>query len=163
MASSEELAIDRSAVFSPDRRYRYALWRWWDRSKGCALFIGLNPSKADEMQDDQTTRRCMHFARDWGYGGICLANLYAFIATHPEDLWKADDPVGDQSDEKIVAFSREAALVVAIWGNDGQNTPRAESLSKLLRPLYCIKETERGAPAHPARLPGSLTPHLWKS
>lgn len=35
------------AVFSPERLYRYELWRRWGPGKVC-VFIGLNPSTADE-------------------------------------------------------------------------------------------------------------------
>ena len=52
--------MERSATFSPCRRYRYALWRGWPRlfaGKGYAMFIGLNPSAADETTDDNTVSR----------------------------------------------------------------------------------------------------------
>ena len=67
------------AVFSPDRIYRYVLYRVWDEAKPRVMFIGLNPSTADESVDDPTIRRCKRFAADWGYGGanygkpFCLA------------------------------------------------------------------------------------------
>ena len=47
------------AHFSKNRIYRYALWRTWDESKPKVLFVGLNPSTADEIQDDPTIRRCI--------------------------------------------------------------------------------------------------------
>ena len=74
------------AVFSDCRKYRYALWRVWDESKPVAVFIGLNPSTADEVNDDPTVKRCVNFAQEWGYGGLCMANLFAFMATDPEVL-----------------------------------------------------------------------------
>ena len=48
------------------------------------LFIGLNPSTADETKNDPTIRRCINFAKDWGYGGVMIANLFAFRSTSPE-------------------------------------------------------------------------------
>src|ERR1700691_893264 len=65
------------AVFSPCRRYRYALWREWGvlpgmPDKGYVLFVGLNPSTADETRDDATIRRCIAFAQAWGYSGLCM-------------------------------------------------------------------------------------------
>lgn len=33
-----------------------------------AMFVGLNPSAADETCDDPTDTRCQNYARDWGYG-----------------------------------------------------------------------------------------------
>jgi hypothetical protein len=40
--------FDSGATLSADRRYRYRLWRCWgDRENRC-VFVGLNPSTADE-------------------------------------------------------------------------------------------------------------------
>jgi len=60
-----------SAIFSPCREYRYSLWRKWGGLfapdyKGYVMFIGLNPSTADENRDDPTIRRCIAFTKAWG-------------------------------------------------------------------------------------------------
>ena len=34
--------MERTANFSPCRRYRYALWRTWGGITGYAMFVGLN-------------------------------------------------------------------------------------------------------------------------
>ncbi len=57
-------------------------WRIWDESKLCDV-LGLNPSTADETEDDPTIRRCINFAKTWGYGGLCMTNLFAYRATQP--------------------------------------------------------------------------------
>jgi hypothetical protein len=44
-------------IFSPCRAYRYALWREWIGGDGYVMFIGLNPSTADETNDDPMIRR----------------------------------------------------------------------------------------------------------
>jgi len=76
--------INKRAAFSPCRTFRYSLWhQWGDDSLGYAMFIGLNPSTADETLDDPTVRRCINFARDWGYGALCMTNLFAFRSTDP--------------------------------------------------------------------------------
>ena len=90
--------MERSANFSRCRRYRYALWRRWAPGDDYGLLVGLNPSTADHRRDDPTIRRCIGFARDWGYSGLCVANLFAFRATYPRDLFAADDPVGPRND-----------------------------------------------------------------
>jgi hypothetical protein len=71
------------ANFSTCRTWRYTLTRQWSFVHPLAMFIGLNCSTADETQDDPTVRRCMGFARDWGYGGLLMTNLFAFRATDP--------------------------------------------------------------------------------
>ena len=70
--------IERSAVFSDCRTWRYTLERYWDKSKPFALFILLNPSTADEYKDDPTNRRGIRYANDWGYGGVGFCNLFAY-------------------------------------------------------------------------------------
>ena len=73
--------MKRSAKISSCGLYRYDLWRVWDSQKENVCFIGLNPSTADENKDDPTIRRCMAFAMAWGYGSLCMLNLFAFRAT----------------------------------------------------------------------------------
>ena len=49
--------IKKSAEISPDGMYRYSLERTWDEGKPTVLFICLNPSTADAVEDDATVRR----------------------------------------------------------------------------------------------------------
>jgi hypothetical protein len=39
----------KSAVISQDRLYRYSLTRVWDEKKRRVMFVGLNPSTADDV------------------------------------------------------------------------------------------------------------------
>jgi len=109
-----------SAEFSPDRVHRYELWRTWDKSKGIAMFIGLNPSTADEIKNDPTVTRCINYAKKWGYGGMIMSNIFAYRATDPKIMKGATDPVGPDNDEWLVKSSKEAGLIVAAWGNHGE-------------------------------------------
>lgn len=84
----------KEALLSEDRKYRYILSRTWDEAKPAVLFIGLNPSTADEKSDDSTIRKCINYAKCWGYGKILMANLFAFRSTDPSILIHAADPVG---------------------------------------------------------------------
>lgn len=100
-------------VFSDCRKYRFALWRVWDDSLPRVMFIGLNPSTADESDDDPTLIRCIRYAKSWGYGGICMANLFAFRATDPKVMLSAKDPVGADNDRWLLELSQSSGLVVA--------------------------------------------------
>ena len=57
-----------TALFSPCQRFRYTLTRTWDETKSGVAFICLNPSTATATEDDPTIRRCIGFAKTWGYG-----------------------------------------------------------------------------------------------
>lgn len=126
------------------------------------MFIGLNPSTADEVNDDPTVRRCIGYARAWGYGGLIMTNVFAFRATDPNDMKAAPDPVGPNNDRWLIECARTAGLVVAAWGNDGAFQGRGRQVVEMMRQagvqLMCLRTTQGGAPGHPLYLPGKLRP-----
>ena len=84
---------DTDAIFSVCRNYRYVLWRIWDNSKPKVMFIGLNPSTANEEIDDPTIRRVKSLAKNWGYGGVYMLNLFTYVTAYPEQLKKCENPL----------------------------------------------------------------------
>jgi len=150
--------VKRHAEFSPCRRYRYALWRTWDEALPRVMFICLNPSTADEVNDDPTLRRSMGYARDWGYGGVCVANLFAWRATDPAALKAAQDPVGPDNDAWLTRLAGNDGLVVAAWGNHGAWLGRSGQVVKMLRDPHCLQRNRSGEPGHPLYLRRGLRP-----
>ncbi len=148
-----------SAVFSPCRLYRYELWRHFAHGPTVA-FIGLNPSTADETMDDPTIRRCIAFAKRWGYGSLVMTNLFAWRATQPEDMKAAADPVGPQNDATLQRLYATVGVLIAAWGNDGDHLGRAKRVMEMLPKLHFLKLNKDGSPAHPLYLRGDLTPVL---
>lgn len=146
------------ANLSNCRKYRYALWRIWDESKPYAMFIGLNPSTADETEDDPTISRCINYSKDWGYGGLCMANLFAFRATAPSDMMASNEPIGSDNDEWIKKLAEEAGVIVAAWGNDGSYLDRSKEVRKMIPDLMCLKINKSGEPAHPLYQPSAAKP-----
>lgn len=142
--------MKKGAILSRDRNYRYVLWRQWDADKPTCVFIGLNPSTADENDDDPTLRRCINFAKAWGFGKCIMLNLFAFRTTNPEDLKKQDKPVGYKNNHHIKTQCAKAALVVA-WGNRGTLLKRNKQVLKLLKgiPLKCFRVSAEEQPVHP--------------
>lgn len=152
-----------TAKLSSCRRYRYALWRTWDDSKPFVLFVGLNPSTADETTDDATLTRCINFAKSWGYGGVCMSNLFAFRATLPTDMKRAIDPIGKDNNMWLKKLAKNAGLVVAAWGNDGTYLNRSMDVKKIILNLHYLKMNKSGEPAHPLYLSAKLTPQRMRS
>jgi len=145
------------AGFSECRAYRYALWRRWDW-QGYAnqvMFVGLNPSTADETEDDPTIRRCIRFAKDWGCGSLLMLNAYAWRATKPRDLHAYGgyaDAIGPDNDEALAYRASQAGLIVAAWGSHCPKT-REERVCEIIgRTIHCLGRTKVGRPRHPLYL-----------
>ena len=148
--------MERSAIFSDCRTYRYTLKRVWNKSGPNVLFIGLNPSKADETIDDPTIRRCIKFARDWSFGSLSIVNLFAYCSHVPRDLLTAKDPIGPKNDLILKKLLAKHNKVVLVWGNNGSYMNRDEKVLKLIKNPFCLKINKNGAPAHPLYLKGNL-------
>lgn len=154
--------MERTALFSECRRYRYTLRRHWGGRRGYAMFVGLNPSTADEERDDPTVRRCIGYAQSWGYSGLCMTNIFAFRATDPAVMLAEPDPVGPDNDYWLLESARRAAIVVAAWGVHGAHRDRHAAVRGLLPSLHLLRLTQQGYPGHPLYLPKALTPRVWK-
>lgn len=136
------------AEFSEDRKYRYALWRIWDESKPKIMFIGLNPSTASENMDDPTIRRVKRFARDWGYGGVFMCNLFAFVTAYPEELKSCDDPLGS-NDFWLNRYKKNVAHVLFAWGSFKEAEERAKQVEGMFPEAVCLGFNKNGSPKHP--------------
>lgn len=150
--------IERKTVFSGDRLYRYTLWREWDAALPYCQFIGLNPSTADETTNDRTICRCIQFSKDWGFGALCMTNLFAWRDSKPVNMKRVRDPIGDENDEWLVKIASEAGIVVACWGNDGRHLYRNVKVKRLIPKLHCLDITKKMQPEHPLYLKSDLKP-----
>lgn len=180
--------IDKGAEISSCKTYRYRLWREWrnhpapsqwdmwtdevgnpivdgggdqlGEPKRC-VFVMLNPSTADGDHDDPTIRRCVGFARRWGFDRLEVLNLFAYRATDPASLLAlthGDDPVGvgNQAAFETVLFpSRLVGLVVCAWGAHGSHLGQDETALGWMDGCdrFCLGTTRDGHPKHPVRLP----------
>lgn len=143
--------MNKAAILSDDRKYRYVLWRNWDKTKGEVVFIGLNPSTADETEDDPTIRRCISFATYWGFGGVCMLNLFAYRATQPNEMKNAVDPIGPENDYYLMKYIQNVPLVIACWGNHGAYMGR-HLFFEHIPDIVCFGTTKTGQPKHPLYL-----------
>lgn len=155
--------MEVGTYFSADRQYRYTLWREWLLGEGYAMFIGLNPSTADELNDDPTVRRCIGYAESWGFKGLMMTNIFAYRATDPVQMMRQFDPVGPANDAHLRLMAKNAGVVVAAWGAHGIHMSRGSQVRRMLEPLHYLKFTKSGQPQHPLYLPKILRPTLWSS
>jgi hypothetical protein len=148
--------VKRAAELSTNGLYRYSLTRAWDmdRPRPWVTFVMLNPSTADALVDDPTIRRCMRFARDWGFGGLEVVNLYAYRATDPSTIHEAADagihPVGPDNHRALDEALKRQTVVA--WGAHPMAASRVDDLlARCDDPLWlwCLGMTKSGAPRHP--------------
>lgn len=160
-----EGSLSDGAVFSPDRRYRYLLWRGASPFAPFAAFAMLNPSLANARRDDPTVRRCIGFARALQQP-FMVWNLFAFVAAHPQALAKVDDPIGPHGDDLIDLVLPLASPTVAAWGTTGTLMNRDRQVLRRIaaqgRELHVLQLTSAGHPGHPLYLPGALRPQPWQ-
>jgi hypothetical protein len=149
-------------------QYRYLLRRRLSGGSGCAVWVMLNPSTADDRTDDPTIRRCLGFTRRWGLSKLLVANLYAWRATRPPDLWRTSDPVGADNDRHLEALLRLARvrhwLIICAWG--GQARPdRVKALAAMMAHArvtgWALGTTRAGHPRHPLYVPYGVPLRPW--
>lgn len=126
----------------------------------------LNPSTADHVIDDPTIRRCVGFAKAWGFGRLVVANLFALRATNPYELVLAPDPIGPDNDAHIVEQCA-GRRVFAAWGVTVANMSvpalrnRAAVVRRLIGANALVEHlglTKDGHPKHPLYLPTATVP-----
>lgn len=175
---AKALEAGRETTFSPCRKYRYTLWREWDCDSltGCAddipnadkylMVIGLNPSTADETKDDPTIRKCIGFAKRWGYGALCMTNLFAWRDTKPEAMKRQPYPIGEGNQHHLLQVSSNAGMVLAAWGKHGshmhQDLTTLQWLGSIGVQLHCLKKNGDGSPMHPLYVPYETQPIEWR-
>jgi hypothetical protein len=163
------------AILSEDRVFRYSLVRKVEPVNPlCAFarpltFIMLNPSTADENENDPTIRKCMGYASRWGFRHVIVVNLFAYRATKPADLKfqakRGQDIIGREN----WWYTREAVdqsqWVVCAWGNDGKILNRGKEVHGLLAgrgiTTRALKLTNPGQPWHPLYLKWDIIPQEW--
>ena len=136
------------------------------------MFIGLNPSKANSVNNDRTLTRIINFSSRWNYKNIYVINLFGLISTSPSQLLKNKDPVGLNNDLiilKALGFWSEninCDLWLG-WGNKGQLYKRDKIVLKIIKDLskldskeniytrrvFCLGYTKKGSPRHPLYMP----------
>ena len=170
-----DLSTEPIAIFSPDTagpdargQYRYTLWRC--NLNPCATdylqFICLNPSTADEHQDDPTVLRCWKRAQRMGYGSFVMTNLFALRATDPKVMLAHPAPVGPDNTHHILRLAKDAAMIILAWGKQtpavhAHSLELCESLRTfgLYHKVHVLAQCSDGTPRHPLYLRNDITPY----
>lgn len=164
----------RDATFNPDRTHRFLLGRSWAKKeteeRNCLSMFMLNPSIADERQDDLTTQFCVKMARRNGFNSYFAINLFPVVGTNPNCL--LEDGVelfNDRSlcDQVIRSIVHEASdMIVVAWGSVNPKLQwRVDDCisimkerRKTIEKLHCFGQNKDGAPRFPRALSKDIVP-----
>jgi len=139
----------RGAEFSIDKKERYSLNREWDKSKNKILYIMLNPSLADDKNDDPTIRRLINFTKKFNYGGFLVGNIFTTITPNPKELDKSKG-MSDKNFEELIKLINKVDQIVYAWGS---SIEEPQLLKKLVLNPKCFGKNLNGTPKHPLYLP----------
>ncbi len=125
-------------LFSECRSYRWILKRELLIGKKSLVFIGLNPSKANSVNNDMTLIRIINFCKRWNYKNIYIINLFGLISKSPAKLSKSKDPIGTNNDlitSKVLGFwSKNINCDLWLgWGDRGRLYSRDRVVLKLIK------------------------------
>lgn len=163
--------VYKEAEISSCSQYRYCLWRQWGIGRS-VTFVMLNPSIADANIDDPTIRKCIGFARQWGYNQLVVANVMAYRATKPTDL-PSDIAIaiGPDNANWLEYSATYSELIILAWGaptNRFQHAYRiADAILKRIAgqhdtPIECLGLTKAFGPKHPLFVPYDTIRTVWK-
>lgn len=190
--------VTNGATLSPCGTYRYRLWREWRGTPNArwrmwtnedgspaldgaghqlgepeiCVFIMLNPSTADAEVDDPTIRRCVGFARSWGYEHLEVANLFAYRTPSPKALMGLtydDDPVGPLNSIIVRDLISDPLVtrIICAWGAHGDHLLQHDTVLGWIEQWAmvlpeCLGFTKLGYPRHPLYVPSDQQPErLW--
>ena len=161
--TSEEMS---GATFSPLPKYRYLLWRRWAKEPNGLLCVLLNPSTANEFENDPTVTRCLNRAVRMGFTSLEVVNLFAFRATDPAEMMAQQDPIGPDNDEVIRRAVQRAVMVLCGWGSLGKYLDRDAAVLKILdeegRYAHVLGLNTNDTPMHPLYISYNVYPQIWK-
>jgi len=141
----------REAKFCEAKKNRYFLKREWDSSKGLLLYIMLNPSVADDTNDDPTIRRLINFTKRFNYGGFLVGNIFTKITPNPKEV---DKSIGmtNKNYKELLKLINKVDEVVYAWGN---SIDEPKELKNLVKGPKCFGKNFNGTPKHPLYLPSN--------
>ena len=147
---------DKFKYFDASGKHRYLLTRnLLPDSNKTVLFIMLNPSKANEEDNDPTIKRCMDFARLWGYGLLKVVNLFSYIETDADKL--KEHPQCELFDDKTNEYIKDSVIgsdkIIVAWGNNviKIGVDRVLELAEMIKgkSVFCLSKNKSGQPKHP--------------
>lgn len=167
--TDSDLLTRSGAWLSEDGQHRYRLWREWDQARPSVAFVMLNPSTADAMEDDPTIRKCVGFAKRWGYGRIDVVNLWSYRSTDWRGVLGCPEPSPRENHAAWVDTFADVLDIIAAWGAHRQAIAKKPfvgyhpDLVRLARgrTIRCLGRSKSGEPRHPLMLAYDTEREPW--
>lgn len=153
--------VKRDAYFVGS--YRIRLSRDWATGRR-AMVIGCNPSNADALKDDPTSRWWNHWFKRAGFGGYDAFNLYPFCTSSPKACREiaanltAEDHAAlfELNLPSLIEAARSADQIFVCWGAIAWDNDWIAKVSRDVvtvaqhdNALWCWGTTMDGSPKHP--------------
>jgi hypothetical protein len=169
--------IARSAEI--DGQFRWTLQRVWGAGANI-VWVGLNPSTADDLRDDPTMLREISFSQAWGFGSLTKVNIFPFRSASPRDLcrWlgERDDPEVSHAVARnhsvVKNVLRGSTIRIAAWGNNVQHADLKSFLANIMInknkwEWHALGTNANGSPKHTLargkhRIPNDQRPIIWR-
>lgn len=117
------------------------------------MFIGLNPSTANETVNDPTIKSVIRIAKSNGYGGVYMMNCWAYVSTDPEALreHRFNELICEWNDNMLTTSKYSCEDVVFAWGafKIVKETGRDKELIKMFPRAKVLGFNKDGSPRHP--------------
>ena len=111
----------------------------------------LNPSMADDTNDDPTIRRLINFTKKFNYGGFFVGNIFTKITPNPKEVDKSRGMTNKNFEELLKLINKVDQIVYA-WGN---SIEEPKILKDFISNPKCFGKNLNGTPKHPLYLPSS--------
>ena len=129
------------------------------------MFIGLNPSTANETDNDATISNVTRICKDNGFGGFYMMNCFPIISTDPKvlkDFYLS--PVSyvqhqySINNNKLKEVGEKCESVVFAWGSFAivRELNRDKELIKMFPNAKALRINKNGSPHHPLYLPKNI-------
>lgn len=115
------------------------------------MFIGLNPSTANESKNDNTITKIIKICEHNNFDGFYMLNLFGLITAYPKELKANFDIALGDNDKYLLEIADRVNKIVFCWGDFKESKERAEIVKKMFphNQLYCLKKNKSGSPKHP--------------
>lgn len=146
-----------TAIFSPDRKYRYRLDREIQPEGIVAAIIMVNGSDAAEEKNDPTITKVIGFGKKLGWRRGIVGNLFGAVSTDIKGLRTFSDPIGPDNDRHLAEIIDAADITVVGWGALAK-LPEVlrkrwidviRMLDERNRKPFCLGVNDDGHPKHP--------------